>query len=329
MAKVCIGIDLGGTFCKFGLLDENRRPVGPVFSLPTPSNPQPDEVVAVMAGGVEQLLAQRSVRRQDVLGVGVGAPGPLSVKRGVLLQLPNMQTMRNFPLRERVARAVGFPTTLENDANAAAYAEYLCGAGQGTHDMILFTLGTGVGGGIVLGGKILHGAYEMGGEVGHIIVQPDGRPCPCGQKGCLEQYGSAMNLAKYAMQRIRDEKPASRLTEYLEKNGQIDAKAIYEASRDGDAFAGELWDEMAYYLAVGCVSLCRLFDPERIVFAGGMTRAGEGLLEPIRRHFQRLNWTMLETRTTLAIASLGADAGAIGAAGVAWDALQPAPSSPI
>jgi glucokinase len=321
MAKTCIGIDLGGTYVKFGLVDETLRSVGRVFSLPTPPNPQPDDIVAVMAKGVEKIIADHSLSRENILGVGIGAPGPLSVKRGILLQLPNMQTMRNFPLPRRVSQAVHLPTTLENDANAAAYAEYICGAGQGTRDMVMFTLGTGVGGGIVLGGKVLHGANEMGGEVGHIIVQPGGRDCPCGQKGCLEQYGSAMNLAKYATQRLREEKPASRLAEVLEQTGQIDAKAIHAASRDGDAFAAELWDEMAYYLAVGCVSICRLFDPDRIVFAGGMTQAGDDLLKPIQRHFREQNWTMLETKTTLAIAALGNDAGAIGAAGVAWDAF--------
>jgi glucokinase len=325
MVKTCIGIDLGGTYVKFGLVDENRRSVCKVFSLPTPPNPQPDDIVTVMAAGVEQIIADQSLRGEDILAVGIGAPGPLSVKRGILLQLPNMQTMRNFPLRDRVSRAVGFPTTLENDANAAAYAEYLCGAGEGTHDMVMFTLGTGVGGGIILGGKVLHGANEMGGEVGHIIVQPGGRPCPCGQNGCLEQYGSAMNVAKYAMQRIRDEKPASRLTELLKQTDQIDAKSIHDACKAGDTFAKELWDELTYYLAIGCVNICRLFDPDRIVFAGGMTQAGDDLLEPIRRHFQQQTWTMLENQTTLAIASLGADAGAIGAAGVAWDTFNPKP----
>jgi glucokinase len=322
MAKTCIGIDLGGTYVKFGLVDEHRRSMCKVFSLPTPPNPKPDDIVAVMAEGVEQIISRQSLDRKDILGVGIGAPGPLSVKRGILLQLPNMQTMRNFPLPGRVSEALGLPATLENDANAAAYAEYLCGAGQGTEDMVMFTLGTGVGGGIILGGRVLHGANEMGGEIGHIIVQPGGRPCPCGQKGCLEQYGSAMNLAKYAAQRIRDENPASQLAEALKQEGEIDAKDIHAASQTGDAFAAELWDEMTYYLAIGCVNICRLFDPNRIVFAGGMTQAGADLLEPIRRHFKEQDWTMLETQTTLAIATLGADAGAIGAAGVAWTAFD-------
>ncbi len=318
MKTLCVGVDVGGTFVKFGLVDSAGRTVGEVSSLPTPSHPQPDDLVALIARGVKQLIEENKHSRERILAVGLGAPGPLSVKRGVLLQLPNLPTLKNFPLRDRVAEAVGLPSCLENDANAAAYAEYLCGAGRDAEDMVMLTLGTGIGGGVIRGGAILHGANEMGGELGHIIVHPGGRPCPCGQKGCLEQYGSAGNLAKYTAQRIVEKRPKSVLTDQLDRGETIDAKVINDARRSGDAFAREVWEEMAYALAVGCVNFCRIFDPDRIVLAGGITQAGENLLEPIRRHFRTLNWTMLETKTTLAIASLGSDAGAIGAAGVAW-----------
>lgn len=319
MGKWCIGIDLGGTFIKFVLVDREGSS-DDVFELPTPDSGA-DAVALQMAAGARQAMESRGLSLKDVTGVGIGSPGPLNISEGIVRAMPNIPGMNNVPLRDMVGDRLRLPVVLENDANAAAYGEYLCGAGRGTHDMVLLTLGTGVGSGIILGGKILHGSHEMGAELGHLILVPGGEECGCGQRGCLERYCSARYMAERATRRIERDAPDTSLREILDKKGEIDARDINEARRAGDAFAAEVWDEMARYLAQGCVDICRIFDPDKIILAGGMTRAGDDLLDPVREHFAELHWSMTETMTELVIASLGADAGAIGAAGVAWQAL--------
>jgi glucokinase len=320
MSTSCVGIDLGGTFIKFVLVDEERGP-SESMQLPTPLDRGPAGVVEQMAAGSRQLMAAHGLSDEDIVGVGIGSPGPINIAKGLVLATPNLPGLDNCPLRDLVSEALGFPAVLENDANAAAYGEYIAGAGKGTGDMVMLTLGTGVGGGVVIDGKLLHGRHDAGAELGHIILVPDGEPCGCGQRGCLEQYASATFLARRTTRRIREEGAASSLEKVLEAKGEIDARDINEARRAGDKLAGEMWDEAIRYLAQGCVDLCRIFDPDRIVLAGGMTKAGDDLMGPLRKHFAELDWTLMATPTEIAIASLGNDAGSIGAAGVAWQAF--------
>lgn len=320
MSKYCIGIDLGGTFIKFVTMDRAHNR-GKVFQLPTPADEGAEGVVRQMVCGARQAMEQAGLTAEDVLGVGIGSPGPLSPSEGKIFSLPNIAGMQGFPLRDRVAQELGLPAVLENDACAAAYAEYLCGIGQGTHDMVMLTLGTGVGGGIILEGKVFHSIHEIGAHLGHMIVVPGGEQCGCGQKGCLERYCSARYLAERATSKLATESVDSSLSETLASKGSIDARDINEARKAGDAFAESVWDEAMRYLAIGCVNVCRIFDPDRIVLAGGLTKAGDDLLEPLAKHFQREHWKMTDIKTELAIASLGSDSGAIGAAGVAWQEL--------
>ena len=179
------------------------------------------------------------------------------------------------------------------------------------------TLGTGVGSGIVIDGRIMHGAHGIAPEIGHMIMVPDGRLCGCGQRGCLERYCSAKYIAGIAEKEIRENGRTSSLAAVLESKGEIDAKDINNARKAGDALAAEVWDRGAYYLALACVNICRLFDPEEIVFAGGMIKAGDDLMVPIREHYARLRWDLTVPQTKLVVAKLGSDAGVIGAAGVA------------
>ena len=317
MAAFCIGIDLGGTFIKFVAMDADNK-AGELLQLPTPPEGGGEAVASQMAAGAEQLMASEGISRGDCTGVGIGAPGPLSIARGIVIAMPNIPGMTNIPLRDMIADGLSLPTTLENDANAAAYGEFLCGAGRGAAHMVLLTLGTGVGGGIIIDGKILHGSHEIGAELGHMIVQPGGRQCGCGQRGCLERYCSATYLAAYAMRLIRDEGRQSSLKAKIDQTGSIDSKDIEEAAVAGDPLAREVWDSGAYYLAVGLVNICRVFDPDRIILTGGLTKAGENLMRPVREHFSRLHWSLTEPKTEVRLAALGNDAGAIGAAGVAW-----------
>jgi len=320
MAKYCIGIDLGGTFIKFVLVDDQGRP-SKTFQLPTPDSL--DGMVGQMVAGAKQALKTNGVAVSDALGAGIGSPGPLDLKAGIVLNSPNLPGMTNVPLRDLVSKGLGLPAVLENDANAAAYGEFIAGAGKDATDMVLLTLGTGVGGGAIVDGRLLHGAHGMGAEFGHIVVEPGGRPCGCGQTGCLEQYASATFMARNAARLIQQEGRASSLSEILKRKGEITAKDVNEARRAGDELAAEVWDEMAHYLAMGCVDLCRAFDPDLIVLGGGMTAAGEDLMKPLRKHVSDLWWKMTPQVTRIVIAALGNDAGAIGAAGQAWAAFGP------
>ncbi len=316
MSRQCIGIDLGGTFVKFCLLDEDHV-ARHVFQLRTPTEHGPEAVIARMVEGGRRVLDEAGLSVDDVAGAGIGSPGPLDISAGVVRDMPNLPGFRDVPIRDRVGEGLGMPAVLENDANAAAFGEYLCGAGASAGDMVLLTLGTGVGSGIIIDGVLLHGAHEMGAELGHMVIEPGGEECGCGQRGCTERYCSATYMARHAAELIRGQGRESSLAARLDEKGEIDAKDIQEARAGGDELAGEVWDRGAYYLALACVNICRIFDPERIVLAGGLTKAGDALMKPVREHFARLHWSITDVMTEIVIAELGNDAGVIGAAGVA------------
>lgn len=318
MGKVCIGIDLGGTFIKLAAMDAEKRVFG-VMQVPTPRTGGEDAARA-MADGARQLMSEQAIDPKSVVGVGIGSPGPLNRAAGVVVASPNIKGFTNFPLRDRIQALLGIPTTLENDANAAAFGEYLCGAGMGAQSLVMLTLGTGVGGGIVLDGKVWHGQNDFAGECGHMIVQPGGLECGCGQRGCLEQYASATFLAERAAKEVRAGRP-SQLAAVLAQKGSLDAADVNAARKAGDALAAEVWDSAVYHLAIACVTLERLFDCDRIVLAGGLTKAGADLMDPLQAYYRELDWKLTPQMTRLAVASLGNDAGVTGAAGVAWEAF--------
>lgn len=319
MTKYCIGIDLGGSFIKFGLLDEHNRPGKPI-DLPTPQDGA-QSVADQMVAGARKLMETRAVSRADVVGVGIGSPGPLSMSQGVILETPNIPGMHNVPIRDLIAKGLGLPSVLENDANAAGYGEYVVLAGSGVKNMVFLTLGTGVGGGIVVDGKVLHGHNEVGAELGHMIVQPGGEQCNCGQTGCLERYSSATFMSLRAERMVNEGRPSS-LKDVLASKGKLNSKDINQARQAGDALAAQVWDEAAMYLGLACVNIARILDPELIILGGGMANAGDDILNPVRDHFSRMTWKIAPLMTKITLAQLGNDAGFIGAAGVAWSAYR-------
>jgi glucokinase len=320
MSKYCIGIDLGGTFIKFGLLDEGYR-ASEIFQLPTPAKLGGQSVVEQMVKGAQQLVAKLPRGNDDVVGIGIGSPGPLQISKGIVIASPNIPGMANCPIRDLVAEGAHLPTVLENDANAAAYGEFIAGAGKGAGDMVMLTLGTGVGSGIIIDGKVLHGAHEIGAEFGHMIVQPGGEKCGCGQVGCLERYCSATFLALRAQRQVEQGR-ASLLAEVLKKNGRLDSRDVNAARKAGDALAGEVWDQAAQYLARACVSITRILDPDEIVLSGGLVNAGDDLMTPLLKYYHAMHWSLTKVLSPVLIATLGTDAGVIGAAGVAWAATK-------
>ncbi len=327
MSELCIGIDLGGTFIKLAVVQcrDSGWQVLAQTQVPTPTD-SADALAGAMIEGANLLMAGLNADLANVVGVGIGAPGPLDRAKGCIVNAPNLPHLAGFLLRDRLADALGIPAALENDANAAALGEYLAGAGREHNSLIMLTLGTGVGGGIVLDGQIWHGSHDFAGEVGHMIVQPDGLPCNCGQRGCLEQYASATFLAKRATEAIEARPSGANgpLSAILAEEGQIDAADVNAARKAGDPIAAAIWDDAARHLAIVCVSLARLFDGDLIVLAGGLSKAGDDLLTPLRAHYADHNWTLTPPMTPIAIAALGSDAGVIGAAGVAWQSFSEA-----
>jgi len=304
-----IGIDLGGTDIKGSLVDATGTLVCS-RTIPTEAARGPQHVLARIAWLIEDLRRDEAAAGRQVIAAGIGSPGPLSCRDGVVYQAANLPGWNNVPIRANLAAASGLPITLENDANAAAYAEFVAGAGRGTENMVLLTLGTGIGGGVIVDGHLQHGAFENAGEIGHTIVQPDGRPCPCGQRGCLERYASASAVAQRYLEAARqcDSPPT------LAGRGDVTSADVAAAARAGDEIAARVWDEACRYLAVACVNLQHVLNPERIVLGGGMMNAGEQVLEPTRRHYAALRWQLADDTLQIVPALLGNRAGMIGAA---------------
>lgn len=316
----CAGVDLGGTNIAAGLLDSEGN-IKSSLSIPTEVDKGRDQVVANIIAAAEKAISQAGVDRKHVLGIGVGSPGPMSHRRGMVINPGNLPCMQNVPLREIMKEKTGIPTTIENDANAAAWGEFWAGAGKDVNDLVMYTLGTGVGGGVIVDGKLLRGYFENGAELGHVIVNPGGRLCSCGQRGCVEAYSSAYFLARHAEELIKQGRP-SVLKTRMDAGEFLRAEHIVEAAKAGDALAQEVWDKACYYLAVAIVGMRHVTNPQRVVLAGGLIAAGDFLLAPIRKYAAEMAWKLLDDGPEICFATLGNNAGFVGAAGCAWEARR-------
>jgi glucokinase len=251
----------------------------------------------------------------QIAAIGVATPGLMDIPAGIITDPPNLKPWKNVPVRDHIHGVFGKPTAFQNDANAAALGEYWAGAGKDVVSMALFTLGTGVGGGIVLDGKALEGRHSHGAELGHMKIEMTRpRQCGCGRYGCLEAYASATAVVKRAHEALNEDRARSRLHEVLRSHGEVTARDVFDAGADGDELAARLVEETAYYLAVGAMNVMHTIDPDMVVFGGGMTAAGDGFLERIRYHVRELAFPVPASKTEIRYAQLGTDAGFIGAA---------------
>lgn len=311
-----IGVDLGGTNIKGGVVDEQFT-ICNQHSVPTHGDRDPDHVIFQIADLTLELADQANLPMSEIAAVGIGAPGPLDFEAGVIRAAPNMPKWKNYPIRDRVAEVTGKRTILENDGNAAAFGEFCAGAGRdpSVQHLVMLTLGTGVGCGMIIDSQLVHGSDGNGGEAGHLIVQPDGRPCGCGQHGCLEAYASATQVARRAQEAAANH-PTSKLGD-IGPLDNITAEHVFTAAAEGDLVASQIIEQTGYFLGIACVNLCRLLDPQMIVLSGGMSKAGKQLFEPIRHAFSSENWRMSEPTVSIVPAQLGVNAGIIGAAAAA------------
>jgi glucokinase len=267
-----------------------------------------------MGETIREAVRVAGLQESDVAAIGVATPGTMDIPAGIILDPPNLKPWQNVPVRKHIQEVFKVPTAFQNDANAAAFGEYWVGAGRGANSMVLFTLGTGVGGGIVIGDRVLEGEHSHGAEVGHIKIEmTHPRQCGCGRWGCLEAYASATAVVKRARGALAQDGGRSSLHR-LPREEDLTAKAIFDAAAAGDELAARIVEETAYYLAVGAVNLMHIIDPDVVVYTGGMIAAGEGFLERIRRHVEQMAFPVPATRTRICYAVLGDAAGYIGAA---------------
>ncbi|MFW6201813.1 MAG: ROK family protein [Gemmatimonadota bacterium] len=314
-----VGVDIGGTNIAVGVLSMDGGEVLAFRSEPTHAQRGAkyvvDRIVAWIDAAVEEVLEARGGERTDVAGIGIGSPGPLDRATGTVIETPNLG-WRNFPLRDLVANATGLPATLDNDANCATYGEWWLGAGRDVDTLVGLTLGTGIGGGIVLDGEIFRGVSDVAGEIGHMTIDSTGRKCKCGNYGCLEAYASGPAIALRAVEGL-EAGTESMLPDLVDGDlDRITAATVYEAVVLGDPYANEVMAETAKLLGAGVASIINVLNPEMVVIAGGVTRAGDHLFVPLRAEVRRRAFRSASDRSRIVPAALEQTAGVIGAAAV-------------
>ena len=287
-----VGIDLGGTNIAAGAM--------------------PTDGTREIAMRMAPTRAETGAERSDFLGVGIGSPGPLDRVRGVVIVTPNLG-WRDFPLRDEVGSRVNLPASLDNDANCATLGEWWIGAAKGGRNVVGLTIGTGIGGGLILEGKLYHGASDAAGEIGHTTIDSTGRRCKCGNYGCLEAYASGPAIAMRAREAMEFD-GTSLLTKLVEGDlSRVTAQTVFEAAKRGDSIALEVVRDTAHFLGVGLSTLINVFNPDTVVVAGGVTQAGDLLFDPLRAEIRRRAFKPAVDACRVVPGALPLSAGVVGA----------------
>lgn len=313
--RVIIGVDLGGTNIAVGGIPEDGSAAYGLTSERTPVQQGAEAVVGLIIEMIRRCIEQtrRELPAAEVVGVGIGAPGPLDTVKGIVHFAPNL-AWHDMPLRDRIAEGVHLQSTLDNDANCAVLGEWWRGAAQGGRIVVGFTIGTGVGGGIVLDGQLFHGASDVAAEIGHTSIDLNGRRCKCGNSGCIEAYASGPAIAARAVEGL-EAGATSRLGEYVQGNlAAIDAQVVYHAAKDGDGFAREVVRDTARFLGTTVANVINMLNPDVVVICGGVTLAGEQLFAPLREEVRRRAFKPAVSACRIVAGSLPGKAGVYGAA---------------
>lgn len=313
MKPVIVGVDIGGTAIKMALITPDGELVAKTQE-PTPLASGEDGILQHTFEMTRRLLQQQGYTLDQVGGIGVGVPGPVDPQEGIVQQAVNLHWHKPVPLKAKLQAISALPVEVDNDANTAALGEMWRGSGQGAQDLIFITLGTGIGGGVILHGQVVHGINGVGGEIGHITLTPDSGPlCNCGKKGCLESYASATALAREG--RLAASNGTSPLlAQILEKQGDLQAKDVLDAAKTGDTAALAIIDQAAMYLGLALSHLGMVLNPARFVIGGGVSYAGDFLFSRIREAYNRfIPFSYVIESTEILPASLGNDAGVYGA----------------
>jgi glucokinase len=271
-----------------------------------------DRIARIIDTVIGETMAQTGAVRADFTGIGVGAPGPLDRKRGIVVTTPNLG-WTDFPLRDVISSATKLPVRIDNDANCATLGEWWLGAAAGANNVIGMTIGTGIGGGIILNGRLYHGSSDVAGEIGHTTIDVTGRRCKCGNYGCLEAYASGPSIADRAREAVASDDGALLVRMVGGELSRITAATVYEAARGGDEVALDVVRETARLLGVGIANLLNIFNPDVVVIAGGVTHAGEALFEPLKREVRKRAFRPAVDACRIVPGTLPGSAGVVGA----------------
>lgn len=319
--KKVIGIDLGGTTAKCAILNQKGE-IQTKWSIETDISEEGSKIVPNLIESINHQLDRFQLTAADFLGIGMGSPGTVNRMNGTVIGAYNLNWKTLQPLREQIEAGTGIPFFIDNDANVAALGEQWVGAGNNEPNVVFITLGTGVGGGLISDGNLLHGAIDAAGEIGHVTVEPNGYQCTCGKKGCLEQYASATGIVHLARD-LSEEYAGDSELKYLIDDGQdVDAKIIFDLAKNGDDLAEIVVERFAYYLGFALANVANLLNPSTIVLGGGVSKAGEYLAEKVRKTVTEFSFPTIREITKVKIAELGNDAGVIGAASLVLNEIE-------
>ena len=305
-----IGIDLGGTNIAAGIVDKNGKIIEKL-STPTLAARDVSEIIADMARLCERVTRKAGYTMDDIESVGIGIPGTVDNESGNVIYTCNVP-MENTPLRQLLGEYINKPITLENDANAAALGEYIV-SGNGAKSFVFITLGTGVGGGVILDGKIYRGFNGAGGELGHMTLVSNGYPCGCGKRGCWESYASVRALVRQTKEAM-EKNPESLMHKIAADYGKVSGRTAFEAAKAGDEAAKTVVRNYLEFVADGITSIVNIFQPEKVLIGGGISREGDYLLKPVREFVYKYDYNRYMPKTEIEISTLFNDAGIIGAA---------------
>jgi len=317
--KYSIGVDLGGTNIVSAIVNYQGKIVSRL-KVPTLAEKGKEATVKRIIEAIHKNIAQSTITPDDIIGIGIGAPGPLDIKRGIINFAPNLPGWRDIPLKKILEDEFNMKIVLENDANAAAWGERCFGAGQGINNLVCFTLGTGIGGGIIIDGKIYHGNNCGAGELGHMTVNKDGPRCNCGNYGCLEAFSSATGIKNRIKSRIKEGIKSDFLNfdsddELLDS---IRLKSIFETARKGDKLTKDIVEEAISYLGIAIANITNILNPEMVVLVGGITNEGDKLLIPLKEEVKKRAFYSNYKSLKIVIGELGGNAGVLGAAALLW-----------
>ncbi len=310
--KYYIGIDIGGTNLSTGVVDDECNIIGR-SKIKTENGRPYEEVIADIIEGVELAVADAKISMDDVRWIGAGCPGTCNTETGEVEYSNNLR-WNHAPLLADLEKAFGKKTYIDNDANAAAFGEYLAGAAKGAKNAVVITLGTGVGAGIILNGRIFSGTNFAGGEIGHTVIVLDGYPCTCGRRGCFEVYASATGLARMTKEALETH-PDSKIAQLVEADGRISARTAFNAAKMHDVVGQEVVARYIRALACGITNTINIFQPDILCIGGGVCNEGARLLDPLKELVARDIYSKNSAKNTeICICKLGNDAGIIGAA---------------